>query len=388
MRIFIYHDSNQDSLYQTISLGKYQMTSISNVVELEDKFNVMDVPILVVISQPSKILLDALLKCEWHVIISFIGIRNFKNVSMPIHYFESESEFYKLLETSVETQKESLKRLYINQFDEICEEDALYLNQLSGIKVNAKVSNVNKTKKNKKFEKSGLITVVGSSDVAVLMAKKIAKKSMRSVLIIDGDLLKPSLDVIFGIKNIQTHIKSHLVGVDNTGVNIALDTISKGIEISDSIDSITIKINRKLSVLLGNFNFYNYEHYEVQMLSKLLAKLQSHYQFVILSVNDSPYDSFTMLGIHQSMINLFVCRNEMQEIRYKLNLRKILYAKQGIQYEKNLVVTIDKQSIISNLGPTVKRYLFGKSYIGHLDNSKRNNDKIADILVERMGIWE
>lgn len=388
MRILIYHNHFQEALYQNISLGKFPMTRISTSDALISQFNPMDKPILVVISQPSKLLIDEMLSREWHAILCFIGIRQMKTNRSPVHYFENEFEFHRMIETFVESQKNAIKQMYIDQFDDLTVEDAAYLSKISGISITGKLFKKDSNKKIKKYEKSGMITVIGNSELAASIASKVSKKSQRRVLIIDGHLLKPSLDEIYKLKNIQTNIKSHLTGADNTGLNIALDTLTKGLDIGDHLEAITKKISPNLRVLLGNYNFYNYEHYDEKIIKLLLVKLQSHFQFIVLVVSESPYDSLTMQGIHMSSINLFACEKQMQDIRYYYNLMNVLNAKQGISQLKNLVISVDSKSQSQKARVSVTRNIFGKSYLGQMGCNNKNDEKIVDEIVERMNSWD
>lgn len=388
MRILIYHNHFQEALYQNISLGKFPMTSISTFDTLTSHYNSIEKPILVVISQPSKLLIDEMLSREWHAILCFIGIRQMKTNRSPVHYFENEFEFHRMTETFVESQKNAIKQMYIDQFDDLTEEDADYLSKISGISIAGKLFKESLKKKIRKYEKSGMITVIGNSGLAATIANRVSKKSQRMVLIIDGHLLKPSLDEIYRLKNIQTNIKSHLTGADNTGLNIALDTLTKGIDIGNHLEAITKKVSPNLRVLLGNYNFYNYEHYDEKVIKLLLVKLQSHFQFIVLAVSDSPYDSLTMQGIHMSSINLFACGKQMQDIRYNYNLMKVLNAKQGISQLKNLLISVDSESFIHKTPISVTRNIFGKSYLGQMGGNNKNDEKIVDEIVERMNSWD
>ena len=388
VRIFIYHNHFQEALYKSISLGKFPMTRICTSDALISQYNPMDKPILVVISQPSKLLIDEMLSREWHAIFCFIGIRQMKTNRSPVHYFENEFEFHRMIETFVESQKSAIKQMYVDQFDDLTEEDAAYLSKISGISIAGKLLKKDSNKKIKKYEKSGMITVIGNSELAASIANKVSKKSQRLVLIIDGHLLKPSLDEIYRLKNIQTNIKSHLTGADNTGLNIALDTLTKGIDIGDHLEAITKKVSPNLRVLLGNYNFYNYEHYDEKIIKSLLLKLQSHFQFIVLTVSDSPYDSLTMQGIHMSSINIFACGKQMKDIRYNYNLMKVLNAKQGISQLKNLIVSVDSKSLYHKTQTSVSRNIFGKSYLGQMGGNYKNDEKIVDKIVERMTSWD
>lgn len=389
----MYSDINQKLFEEAIRSQGYEIVLINNTYDLEAYYRINEHPILILLSQPSNAMYEKLISMEWSAILCFIGVRIENKGKSMLHRFEDEYEFGNQMKECLRRQKQLIQDRYIDQLEGLSESDLNYLNRLSGRSTNIKRSIKEKRglyffKKKAKLPGHGLIVVMGNSDAAYLIAKAYEKHSMESTLIIDGNLMTPSLDSHFKIKRISTKITSHLTGIDNTGINIALDSLSKGFELEENINLMTHRIGKRLRVLLGNYNIYNYEHYEVKQVKMLLLKLQKIFGTVILAVDDNPYDSLTMLGLHMSKVNLITCKRNHPDMRYMYNLIKILKSKQGINPNKNLIVTYQSSSMLKELSCSVGKVLFKDSYAGDLNNSSLFKKFIIHKIDERIRAWE
>lgn len=391
MHVLIYYDSLQEDVYQKLKGYFPDMIDIKNAYALKQTFFESHHPILVIISQPPKSFLEALLSLKWFRIISFIGIRDVNHPSLTSIYFENEIEFKIKMDQVIAEQNNERLRSYIDQFDDLDDEELCYLEEISGLttKKNKRPHHLRNRKSMRKVTmKNGLITVMGSPEIASAISKAIAKHALGRVLVIDGDLMKPSLDQYFGINKLQTSIKSHLIGIDNTGINIALDTLVKGLDLGESIHACTKYGGQNLRVMLGNYNLYNYEHYDEKQIKLLISRLHGYFETIVLSVSEHPYDSVTMLGLHMSSINIVAGKNSLSDIRYKYSLMELLSSKQGLPPGKNLIMTYDAVGQEKKVGTAVVKHLFKRSYIGHYNHKQIMTQKWLEKLSERMTVWD
>jgi len=391
MHILIYCDSLQADYCLKLKDHYPNMTEIKNTHDLQHAYYESYNPILVLISQPTKPMMEALLALNWFRIICHIGIREVKHSKLTGIYFENDMAFKSIVEKALADQNSERLLSYLNQFEGIDEDDMTYLEELSGLSLKKRKRPVLKKKRFTKRKGSihkGLITVMGSSEIAAEIAKSIARHTRGKVLIIDGDLLKPSMDQHFGISNLQTPIKSHITGIDNTGINIALDTMVKGFDLGQGINAFTKHGGHNLRVMLGNYNIHNYEYYDEKQIKLLLSKLGSYFHNIVLSVGENPYDSLSMLGLHISDINIVASQKTVADIRFKHSLIEILAVKQGLPHDKNLVLTYDGGGHSYHVGVSAIKCLFNKSYIGHYHQKQRAMPRWLDKISERMRLWD
>jgi MinD-like ATPase involved in chromosome partitioning or flagellar assembly len=391
MHILIYYDSFQEDYYQKLKGYFPDIVEIKNAYNLQLAFYESHHPILVMISQPTKAFMETLLSRNWFRIISHIGIRDIDTSKFKSVYFEDENAFKVKMDQAIAERNSERLQSYINQFEGIDDDDVCYLEALSGLAIKKKqVSNkFIKSLINRKIDmKKGLITVMGSSEIASAIAKSISKHTNTKVLVIDGDLMKPSMDQVFRINNLQTSIKSHMTGMDNTGINIALDTMVKGFDLGQGLNAYTKYGGRNIRVMLGNYNLYNYEHYDEKQVKLLLSRLHSYFHTIILNIGDNPYDSLTMLGLHMSSINLIACQKSIADIRFKYSLLEVLSVKQGIPQGKNLIMTFDDTSQVKKVSSSVIQHLFKKNYVGHYNPKHLMLPNWLNKISERMTVWD
>ena len=391
MHVLIYYDNLQEDYYQKLKGYYPYMVEIKNAYTLQLAFYESHHPILVIISQPTRQFMDTLLAHNWFRIISHIGIRDINHAKLTGVYFEDERAFKLKLDQAIIEQNSEQLQSYINQFEGVNDDDLCYLETLSGMTIKRKQKPIKFGKrltKRKIDMKKGLITVMGSPEIASILAKSITKHTNGKVLVIDGDLMKPSMDQFFGINKVQTSIKSHMTGIDNTGINIALDTMVKGFDLGQGVNTFTKYGGHNIRVMLGNYNLYNYEHYDEKQIKLLISRLHNYFHTIVLSVGENPYDSLTMLGLHMSGINIITCQQSAADIRFKYNLLEILNVKQGLPQGKNLIMTFDDLGQGKKVGPLVVKHLFRKSYVGHYKQKHLMLPKWLENISERMTVWD
>lgn len=388
MHVLIYYDSYQEDYFQKLRGYYPDMVEIKNAYTLQLAFHESHQPILVIISQPTKAFMETLLAHNWYRIISFIGIRDINHKKLIGVFFEDERAFKLKMDQAIDERNSSRLLSYINQFEGIEDDDVRYLETLSGLPIKSTMKPNNRFRKKKLDMKKGLITVVGSPEIASAVAKSIAKHTNSKVLVIDGDLMKPSMDQVFGINKLQTSIKSHLTGIDNTGINIALDTMVKGFDLSQGLNAFTKYGGHNIRVMLGNYNLYNYEHYDEKQVRLLISRLHNHFHTIVLSVGGNPYDSMTMLGLHMSGINIIACQKSISDVRFKYSLMEILSAKQGLPQSKNLIMTYDGVNQGKKVSTSVIKHLYKKNYVGHWSQNQLLFLNWLDKISERMTVWD
>lgn len=389
----LYCDHNQKALQDAIFKHGYDLIRVNDTNELNDAYHKNELSILILLSQPSKAMMEMLVSMEWAVILCFVGVRVENKKDCLLIYFENELDFSDQFKACTRLQKVEVHKRYVEQLGELSESDQAYICELSGLAMD-QVPCQKVKKSNRLFSKKpnvpghGIVLVMGNPEVACKLAKLYSKYSKEGVLIIDGNLLTPTLESYFNFTSTSTRIKSHLTGIDNSGINIALDSLSKGYDLEENMNLITRHGGKNLRVMLGNYNIYNYEHYDIKQIKMLLLKLQKIFGTIILSVGDNPYDSVTMLGLHMSKVNLITCKRNHPELRFKFNLLKVLKTKQGISVRKNLIVTTPSLNNMKEVPQNVGRMLFKDCFVFDLRRGNSFNKSILDKIGERINTWD
>lgn len=364
MNIFVYYDLYQEVQFNRILKDFPDVLAILSERQLDTNRPADYYSFVILLSQPDHKMQMALSKIKWCNILCHIGIRLNESLVGEANFFENEHEFKMLMEHALLKQKKNMIDYYFKMLSSIDDSDVCYLEQMTGESLSKKNLNKHNLFTKKRIQLQGLITLVGNSEVAAKLSQKIAEKSSKRALIIDGNLMKPSLDSCFKKKNIKTKIQSHLTGIDNTGLNIALDSIAKGISLELVLPRIVQKVSGNLDLLLGNYNIYNFEHYDDVSINKFIHKVSELYGLVFLVTSDNPYDSLTMTGLHLSKVNIFVCKESSPDIRYCSNIIRILNEKQGLSNQKQIVVTHKAMDQSTHIGNAAVSEIFKSMYVG------------------------
>lgn len=378
MKIIAYARPEQNDILLELKSVVPDVETLHNVHGLKQE-DLLNTPhVLIIISQPSQIEQKIISESIFLKIIKFEGIRSEGFGTVIV---ENTMDLEAIIRNADRELKDKIKNQYkesIETTQVLSEKERHYLEMLSGKSSGGKT----KEKLFKKIEKKrrytelmfrGQLTILGSGEAAAEIAKAYSTFGKMKVLLLDGNLMSPSMDVHFNISNIQTRIDSHLKGIDNTGINIGLDAIAKNADFDSNVKKMVHRINQRLDVMLGNYNLYNYEHYDIVEFKALLEKLKFHYDLIILNVSQMPYDSLTLLGLHQSKINMFICENSEVNIRYCNNVIEILKTKQNISEFKLLSLLYVKGKHSSGISDNLMKGIFRKMYIGRVEgnNSKR-----------------
>lgn len=389
MKIIAYARSEQNDLLMELRSLCPDAETLQNIHKIKQEELVTTPHILIIISQPSQRELKLISESMFLKVIKFEGIRTEGFSSVVV---ENATDLNTIIRNTEIEFKDRIKSDYkksIETTQVLTEDERLYLEKISGENSGKKTAR----KLFKKFKKAqskneidirGQLTVLGSGEAAAEMAKACSTYGKMKVLLLDGNLLSPSMDVHFDIQNIQTRIDSHLKGIDNTGINIGLDAIAKNADFDSNLKKMVHRIKPRLDVMLGNYNLYNYEHYDTALFKVLLEKLKLHYDLVILSVSQMPYDSLTLLGLHLSKINVFICDNSEVNIRYCNNVIEILKSKQNISEIKFLSLLYVRGKNNSGISDNLMKGIFRKMYVGRLEGKNRKRMKSAISILKKV----
>ena len=357
MQIYIY--STEVILEEQLDfLDDNTIVCFDEIEKIKDGFSEEWLPILLVWSQPSDETIKSLNQLKWYKILLRMGIRYKRDECL---HFDNSNK-YEILKRINAQYNIDLKKTYLETIKDFIleKEDYHYLsdyyneNDLKDFKEHKE--------KRQKGSFSGMLTLVGHQIISKKQVQTIANNINGKTLLIDGNVLTPSLDEVYGISQLETGIKSHLTGIDNTGINVALDSILKGVDIKSCVDLLVKKVSSNLDIMLGNYNIYNYEHYDVNTIKILLSKLQQHYQCVIVVVSGFPYDEITLLSLHMSNTNIFITSGALSETRHLYQFINLLEAKQGIAKSKNKIILNKSRKLKDIKRNTVLKFLFKEHY--------------------------
>ncbi len=361
MNGYIYYDTFQEAFLKTLSgrVPRYTPTMEPESIP-ESAFRHTPI-VLVVIAQPSETQMAHLAERPW----SKIFIR--KGVRFPVDevvLFTDVSDFDTKLATFYKAFEHALKESHHQLHDK----EPMPRPQKRWFR-----------REKQPIVLKGLYTISGNSDVAAELAKTYARQAVaQKVLIVDGDLHKPSLDRIFGIDTIFTGVKSHLKGIDNTGLNIFLDAIGKRAPLEPVLNEVVHRRSEGLDVMLGNYNLYNIEHYEDVVLKNGLESLTKFYDVVFVSVNTIVYDTLSLLAYHVSNKNVFICDDQVESIRFVKNILEVLQFKQHLANTKQLVA-VQRNKKIDNYNKSMSKKIFGKQFtecLPPIDKKRRHHTKL------------
>lgn len=301
--------------------------------------------------------------------------------------FQSTEELQVQIRAYQEAYLENLKSTYLDEAHIFTDEDQKYVNLLRG----KPLENEPLVKKQARFKRprnSGIkastkhISVLGSHPSFFKTLVKAQKKRRESIAIIDCDLLRPSLDSVFGLTTIESKINTQLSGLDNTGLNVLLDSMQKGIGIQHVLSASTVRVKENIDLILGNYNLYNYEHYDTNIIRALIQKLKYHYDAIYTISPIMLYDELTLALVHDSDQVVLVGENNRAHVRNILGTVEILEYRQKVAHEKMKCLFFNTS--IGNgherLEAPVLRALFKDQYRGLFSGSLLTNRQASKRL--------
>lgn len=314
--------------------------------------------ILILLDQPDEFDLEYIQTTPCDVVLAHEGVR------YPCRKFTCSSELYSMLSEYQRVSSASERLAYVESLGVVSREEAAYAQKRYGIELKTSEAMAPPSA----VGRGRLVTFRGSSGafrdvIKVLEKEKKSKRSSR-ILYVDGDLLLPTFDRVFGIQNIYTNVSSYLTGMDNTGINIALELSRRGKSAEEIVEKTTKRLKANQYVLLGNYNIYNYEYYKREEFSNLFGQILHYFDLVVVRLTDFLYDGLAMLATHIADFNIIVFSTEPSQMRYVHQLCKMLKTKQELPSGRIGAYRVDGSPI-----SPLYRELFGKDYRGLLKHA-------------------
>lgn len=192
-----------------------------------------------------------------------------------------------------------------------------------------------------------VITVWDNPEFACEIAYIAAKRSCLNVLLIDADLLNPTVDLYLNVKRFSDKVENK-----KTGLELAIDSINHNFISFDLIESICCKRRElpNLSVLTGNYVLDNYEYFSRNSFVELIKKCSENYDLTFIIANKFIYDAYTVTSLAISDYNILPLHAYLPTIREFNNYLTFLSDKQGIELDKTKFVAFSytAQNHISN----------------------------------------
>jgi len=214
-----------------------------------------------------------------------------------------------------------------------------------------------------------ILTIWDNAEFGCELAYTAARFTDLNVVLIDLDLLSPKIDLLLNTNKYP--IKVFTEGIFNkSSLDIIMDALEKNTLTHEVFmkSAIRRKELKNLFVITGNYNLSNYEYYNDDSLIKLIEKAYQYFDLVILLVNRSIYDSYTVISLIKSDYNLIAVRADADILREFNRYLLFLEEKQQIplnkckfvafEYDKNL--NIDKKAL---------EEITGGNYIGSISYS-------------------
>ncbi len=230
-----------------------------------------------------------------------------------------------------------------------------------------------------------VLTVWDNTEFACELAYIAAKTTGLNVLLADMDLLAPKADLFL---NVSKFSPARYRGIyRSSGINVVMDEASKNTFVPESIKSACVKRReiQNLYILTGSYSLEDYEYYEDSYFVKLIEYAYRVFDLVILAVNKSIYDSFTVIALKKSDYNIIAVNADMDKIREFNRYLVFLENKQNIPIKKSLFVAYEYNPLL-NLEKYAISESTGGCFIGRVSfdkaRSKCRNLKIP--YVRRM----
>jgi len=243
------------------------------------------------------------------------------------------------------------------------------------------------------LNKKLVLTVWDNPEFGCELAYAAAKLSGLSVALMDLDLLAPKADLFLNIKKCPAlNPNSGIFG--SSGLNSAIDSIEKNYKSPNILFEAATKRKelKNLFILTGNDRIENYEYYRDDTLLKLIDQASSSFDITLLLVNKSIYDSFTVIALARSDLNLAAVRADVDKLREFNNYIVFLKEKQNIPLEKTKFIAFEYDKainlVVDEVREATKGNLAGKVSYSRKRAAARNLNKPYAAGMEREIIRE
>jgi len=221
-----------------------------------------------------------------------------------------------------------------------------------------------------------VLTVWDNAEFGCELAYVVAKLTCFNVLLIDLDLLSPKADLYLNIRKYPDRIINESIldssGFNSSGLNIVMDSIEKNFITPELLLKASLRRRelKNLYILTGNYNLENYEYYSNDSLVKLIEKCYQQFDIVILLVDRSIYDSYTVISLAKSDYNIVPVRADIDVVREFNNYLVFLKDKQKIPLEKTKFVAYEYNPAY-NLDLGALKEITEKNLIGYVSYSTK-----------------
>lgn len=216
-----------------------------------------------------------------------------------------------------------------------------------------------------------MITVWDNPEFAAELAYFAAECIKGEVLLADFNLLDAQIDIHLGTK---MHCAKSKVGLPLSGIDVLMESLYKGYLTKESILEACIRTGAKnnLYLVTGNYNINNYEYFSNECLSKFLDKCLKYFDEVIINVNKCIYDSYTLLCLMSSDLNIYAGGTDIASLRTVNSQIAFLEDKQKIKGDKYKMVSWC-ESPEGMLPEPLLKELTERRFIGRISENKRRN---------------
>lgn len=292
---------------------------------------------LVFFAQPDAEEIKILEAADSRKIFAYLGIR------LDCKKFTTQKELRDLLGQCAHQKKDQFVKQYLTELRSPNAEEVEYLKNTYRLHPDFGIAAIGEILQNtEKTEFGGVLLTFRGDDASFqALVKCIKKDHRRNYLLMDFDLIRPSFDMIFGLHNIATKERSYFVGKDNTGLNVALELLSKKVSLDEMIQKTVRRREKSLYLLLGNYNIFNCEYYEMNAFHQLVSAMLQRFDVIIVRLGNSLYDELAMAMTHRSDMNIFAVGNNAADLRFFHQLYEMLIGRQDISEQKIAVYSTD-----------------------------------------------
>ncbi|MDK2867667.1 MAG: hypothetical protein PWP38_1982 [Clostridiales bacterium] len=299
----------------------------------------------------------------------YLGVQKLKAPDEHIIHFASLENLQSLMTEHEAAWLASMKAAYLDAALVFSEKDDAYIRDQCEILNRTLPQQTKKRKAKKRIDRRTspcIVGLVGCPDTAAALTKAYQKMSFDRCLVIDGDLLRPTLDDSFNVRHIETSLKTQLTGRDNTAFNVLVDAQQKGLAVDRMVPLIVHRYSEYLDVLFGNYNPHNYEHYKMESVMSMLDDLKRLYDMIFICLPMNLYDELTLSVLHGCEMSVFMATASRADVRVTLNTLELLENRRGLPASKFYFHFLkgNKKQLWHTTNADVLRALFKKQYLG------------------------
>lgn len=192
-----------------------------------------------------------------------------------------------------------------------------------------------------------VLTIWDNPEFACEIAYVAAKNTNLRILLIDADLLNPTVDLFLNVKRFSDRVEDK-----KTGLELAIDSINHNFLSYEMIESICCKRRElpNLSILTGNYSLANYEYFSTTSFIELIKVCSENYDLTFIIANKFIYDAYTITSLAISDYNILPLHAYLPTIREFNNYLTFLSDKQGIEIDKTKFIAFSytAQNHVSN----------------------------------------